>query len=169
MPSNDASTSAMPADHAELDLVDLGLPEPLLRAVLDLGFTRPTPIQAAAIPALLSGRDITGVAQTGTGKTAAFGLPMLAAVDPELGQVQGLVLTPTRELAMQVAEAIESFAKHIPNLRVVAVYGGAPFLPQQRALARGAQIVVGTPGRVIDHLERHTLQIGRASCRERVC
>ena len=159
MPSNDASTSAMPADHAELDLVDLGLPEPLLRAVLDLGFTRPTPIQAAAIPALLSGRDITGVAQTGTGKTAAFGLPMLAAVDPELGQVQGLVLTPTRELAMQVAEAIESFAKHIPNLRVVAVYGGAPFLPQQRALARGAQIVVGTPGRVIDHLERHTLRM----------
>ncbi|WP_024288142.1 DEAD/DEAH box helicase [Cellulomonas sp. KRMCY2] len=162
MPSNDASGSVLPADHAdhtELDLIDLGLPEPLLRAVLDLGFTRPTPIQAAAIPALLAGRDITGVAQTGTGKTAAFGLPMLAAVDPDLGQVQGLVLTPTRELAMQVAEAIESFAKHIKNLSVVAVYGGAPFLPQQRALARGAQIVVGTPGRVIDHLERHTLRM----------
>ncbi|MBX9245106.1 DEAD/DEAH box helicase [Actinotalea ferrariae] len=143
----------------ELDLVDLGLPEPILRAVLDLGFTRPTPIQQAAIPALLSGRDITGVAQTGTGKTAAFGLPLLAAVDPELRQVQAVVLTPTRELAMQVAEALETFAQHLPGVDVVAVYGGSPFLPQQRALARGAQIVVGTPGRVIDHLERRTLRL----------
>jgi ATP-dependent RNA helicase DeaD len=144
---------------AELDLIDLGLPEPILRAVLDLGFTRPTPIQSAAIPALLSGRDITGVAQTGTGKTAAFGLPMLAAVEPEVRQVQALVLTPTRELAMQVAEALETFAAHLPGVGVVAVYGGAPFLPQQRALARGVQIVVGTPGRVIDHLERRTLRL----------
>ena len=164
MPSNDSAPTTMhdrtPDDApSELDLVDLGLPEPLLRAVLDLGFTRPTPIQAAAIPALLAGRDITGVAQTGTGKTAAFGLPLLAAVDPELGQVQALVLTPTRELAMQVAEALESFAKHVRGLSVVAVYGGSPFLPQQRALARGAQIVVGTPGRVIDHLDRRTLRM----------
>nr|WP_260459038.1 DEAD/DEAH box helicase [Actinotalea ferrariae] len=135
------------------------MPEPILRAVLDLGFTRPTPIQQAAIPALLSGRDITGVAQTGTGKTAAFGLPLLAAVDPELRQVQAVVLTPTRELAMQVAEALETFAQHLPGVDVVAVYGGSPFLPQQRALARGAQIVVGTPGRVIDHLERRTLRL----------
>ena len=156
MPSNDAALTTEPT---ELDLVDLGLPEPLLRAILDLGFTRPTPIQSAAIPALMSGRDITGVAQTGTGKTAAFGLPMLAAVDPSLGQVQALVLTPTRELAMQVAEAIESFAKHLPGLGVVAVYGGSPFLPQQRALARGAQVVVGTPGRVMDHLDRRTLRL----------
>ncbi|MEK8228972.1 DEAD/DEAH box helicase [Oerskovia sp. M15] len=96
-------------------------------------------------PALLSGRDITGVAQTGTGKTAAFGLPMLAAIDPNLGRVQGLVLAPTRELAMQVAEAIETFAKHVPGIEVVAVYGGSPYQPQQRALQRGAQIVVGTP------------------------
>jgi ATP-dependent RNA helicase DeaD len=144
---------------AEPDLVDLGLPEPLLRAVLDLGFVRPTPIQAAAIPALLAGRDITGVAQTGTGKTAAFGLPLLAAVDPEVRGVQALVLTPTRELAMQVAEALQSFARHLPGIEVVAVYGGAPFLPQQRALARGAQVVVGTPGRVMDHLDRHTLRL----------
>ncbi|HEY3437018.1 MAG TPA: DEAD/DEAH box helicase, partial [Actinotalea sp.] len=157
MSENDAAS--MPIGAPELDLVDLGLPEPLLRAVLDLGFTRPTPIQAAAIPALMSGRDITGVAQTGTGKTAAFGLPMLAAVDPDLGQVQALVLTPTRELALQVAEAIESFAQHLHGVSVVAVYGGAPFLPQQRALARGAQIVVGTPGRVMDHLDRHTLRL----------
>ena len=150
---------ALPTSEAEVDLVDLGLPEPLLRAVLDLGFTRPTPIQAAAIPALLAGRDITGVAQTGTGKTAAFGLPLLAAVDPGLGAVQAVVLTPTRELAMQVAEALESFAKHLSGVEVVAVYGGAPFLPQQRALARGAQVVVGTPGRVIDHLDRRTLRL----------
>src|SRR6478672_13066092 len=107
----------------------LGLPAELLRAVTDLGFSTPTAIQAAAIPALLSGRDITGVAQTGTGKTAAFGLPLLAAVDPRQPQVQALVLTPTRELAMQVAEAITSFATELPRIDVVPVYGGAPFLP----------------------------------------
>jgi len=156
--SHDTAPTPTIADDLELDLVDLGLPEPLLRAVLDLGFTRPTPIQAAAIPPLLAGRDLTGVAQTGTGKTAAFGLPLLAAVDLFLGQVQAIVLTPTRELAMQVAEALESFATNLPGLGVVAVYGGSPFLPQQRALARGAQVVVGTPGRVMDHLDRHTLK-----------
>ncbi|NCT90758.1 DEAD/DEAH box helicase [Cellulomonas sp. APG4] len=152
-----ALTDARP--EREPDLIDLGLPEPVLRAVLDLGFTRPTPIQAEAIPALLAGRDITGVAQTGTGKTAAFGLPLLAQVDPGAKHVQALVLTPTRELALQVAEALESFARHLPGVAVVPVYGGAPFLPQQRALARGAQVVVGTPGRVIDHLERRTLRL----------
>ena len=153
-----ATESTEAADAAAITFADLGLPASLERAVADLGFTIPSAIQAEAIPALLSGRDITGVAQTGTGKTAAFGLPLLAAVDPELREVQALVLTPTRELAMQVAEAIETFAKHLPGVEVVAVYGGSPFLPQQRALARGAQIVVGTPGRVIDHLERRTLR-----------
>lgn len=147
-----------PADR-ETDLVDLGLPAPLLESVLDMGFVRPTPIQAAAIPVLLAGRDLTGVAQTGTGKTAAFGLPLLAAVDPGVRAVQALVLTPTRELAQQVAEAIAGFARRMPGLGVVAVYGGAPFLPQQRALAAGAQVVVGTPGRVIDHLDRRTLTL----------
>jgi ATP-dependent RNA helicase DeaD len=141
------------------DLVDLGLPDALLQAVLDLGFTRPTPIQAATIPVLLAGHDVTGVAQTGTGKTAAFGLPLLAAVDPATPAVQALVLTPTRELAQQVAEALTGFARRTPGLRVVAVYGGAPFLPQQRALAGGAQVVVGTPGRVMDHLDRRTLTL----------
>ncbi|GCE76481.1 DNA helicase [Cellulomonas biazotea] len=135
----------------------LGLPASLERAVADLGFVTPSAIQAQAIPALLAGRDIVGVAQTGTGKTAAFGLPLLAAVDPEIAAVQAVVLTPTRELAMQVADAIASFATHLPRLGVVAVYGGSPFLPQQRALARGAQVVVGTPGRVLDHLDRRTL------------
>jgi len=126
---------------------DLDLPAPLRRAVADLGFATPSAVQAATIPALLAGRDLVGVAQTGTGKTAAFGLPLLAAIDPELRAVQAVVLTPTRELALQVAEAIESFAQHLPGVG----------LPQQRALARGAQVVVGTPGRVLDHLERRTL------------
>ncbi|TKV60376.1 DEAD/DEAH box helicase [Nakamurella flava] len=143
----------------QLRFTDLDLPEPLLRAVVDLEFVTPSPIQAAAIPALLAGRDITGVAQTGTGKTAAFGLPLLAAIQPRQRQVQALVLTPTRELAMQVAEALTTFAKHLPSVDVVAVYGGAPFPPQRDALRKGAQIVVGTPGRVIDHLERHTLDL----------
>ncbi|MFB9953763.1 DEAD/DEAH box helicase [Cellulomonas denverensis] len=138
---------------------DLGLPPALLGAVTDLGFTTPTAIQAEAIPALLAGRDITGVAQTGTGKTAAFGLPLLAAVDPELPEVQALVLAPTRELAQQVAEALSSFAEGIDGLEVVAVYGGSPFLPQVRSLKRGAQVVVGTPGRVIDHLDRGTMTL----------
>ncbi|RHA40725.1 DEAD/DEAH box helicase [Cellulomonas rhizosphaerae] len=145
-------SSVLPASFS-----DLGMPAALERAIADLGFETPSAIQAQAVPALLDGRDIVGVAQTGTGKTAAFGLPLLAAVDPQLGAVQAVVLTPTRELAMQVADAIQSFATHLPGLTVVPVYGGSPFLPQQRALQRGAQVVVGTPGRVIDHLERRTL------------
>ena len=156
----DQPTAGATAPASEgLDLVDLGLPAPLLAAVQELGFLRPTPVQEAAIPALLAGRDLTGVAQTGTGKTAAFGLPLLAAIDAGTPQVQALVLTPTRELAMQVADALQSFAVHLRGVKVVAVYGGAPFLPQQRALAAGAQVVVGTPGRVIDHLERRTLRM----------
>ncbi len=137
---------------------DLGLPAELRRAVADLGFRTPTAIQAAAIPALLDGRDITGIAQTGTGKTAAFGLPLLATIDPTPG-VQALVLCPTRELAVQVADAIGSFATAMPQISVVAVYGGTGFLPQRAALKDGAQVVVGTPGRIIDHLERGTLQL----------
>lgn len=146
----------MSVDIDEPTFASLNLPEPLLRAALDLGFTVPTPIQARAIPLLLAGRDITGVAQTGTGKTAAFGLPLLAAVDPQVRRVQGFVLTPTRELALQVADALSTFAAHL-NVSVTAVYGGAPYLPQIRALEGGAQVVVGTPGRIIDHLDRGTL------------
>ncbi|GAA2013306.1 DEAD/DEAH box helicase [Nakamurella flavida] len=147
------------ASPAEPGFESLGLPASLMRAVTSLGYTVPTAIQAQAIPALLSGRDITGVAQTGTGKTAAFGLPLLAAVDPSIPQVQALVLTPTRELAQQVAEAISGFAQHQHKLNVVAIYGGASFLPQRNALRSGAQVVVGTPGRIIDHLERNTLDV----------
>ncbi|SDC18504.1 ATP-dependent RNA helicase DeaD [Sanguibacter gelidistatuariae] len=161
MTSVDTAAPANSApDAPTVSFADLGLPAELLSAVLDLGFTIPSSIQAEAIPALLAGHDITGVAQTGTGKTAAFGLPLLAAIDPDLHQTQALVLAPTRELAMQVAEAIETFAKHLPGIEVVAVYGGSPYPPQARALSRGAQVVVGTPGRVIDHLERGTLKLG---------
>jgi len=155
-PSIDPSTES-------IQFTDLDLPAPLLRAVSDLGFASPTAIQEQAIPALLGGRDITGVAQTGTGKTAAFGLPLLAAIDPGIRHVQALVLTPTRELAIQVSEAIASFAVHLPRITVVPVYGGASFLPQRAALRAGAQVVVGTPGRIIDHLERGTLDLAALS------
>ena len=138
---------------------DLGLAPQILSAVHGLGFSAPTPVQAQTIPALLAGRDVVGVAQTGTGKTAAFGLPLLQSIDLDVAAVQVVVLTPTRELAMQVADALASFAADMPGLQVVPVYGGSPYLPQQRALARGAQVVVGTPGRVIDHIERRTLRL----------
>src|SRR5690625_1116311 len=141
------------------DFAALNLPYSFNRAITDLGFTEPTANQKEAIQALLDGRDITGIAQTGTGKTAAFGLPMLSQIDPELHAVQALVLAPTRELAIQVAEHIESYAKYEPGISVVPVYGGAPFHTQARAVRRGAQIVVGTPGRVIDHLERRTMKL----------
>jgi ATP-dependent RNA helicase DeaD len=142
---------------------DLGLPDGLLRAVTELGFTAPTPIQARAIPALLEGRDIVGVAQTGTGKTAAFGLAFLARIDVSVRQPQALVLTPTRELAIQVSRAIESFAADTPGLRVLTVYGGAPWLAQKRELERGVHIVIGTPGRVLDHLDRGTLNVSQVN------
>jgi len=148
------------SDDAPISLfADLGLPSALVEATSRLGFTDPTPIQTAAVPRLLDGHDLVGVAGTGTGKTAAFGLPLLAAVDPDLRALQALVLAPTRELALQVAQALTAFAAEIDGLEVVAVYGGAPYLPQKRALAGGAQVVVGTPGRIIDHMERGSLNL----------
>ena len=156
-----SSETTTPAD--DLTFADLGLPAALRRVCDDLGFTTPTAIQAQAIPPLLNGRDIIGVAQTGTGKTAAFGLPLLAHISDNAheydGTPQALVLTPTRELALQVADAIESFAAYLPDVRVLAVYGGAPYPPQQRALRDGVQVVVGTPGRIMDHMERGTLKL----------
>ncbi|MFI9486226.1 DEAD/DEAH box helicase [Promicromonospora sp. NPDC052451] len=152
--STPATTEPTGPTFASLDL-----PAPLMAAIDELGFVTPSAIQARAIPELLAGRDITGVAQTGTGKTAAFGLPLLAAVDPALRKVQALVLTPTRELAMQVADAIESFASKMNDVRVLPVYGGAPYVPQQRALRDGVHVVVGTPGRIKDHLERGALRL----------
>ena len=110
---------------------------------------------------LLRGRDVVGVAQTGTGKTAAFGLALLADVDPHLEAVQALVLAPTRELALQSADAITDFARRSRDVEVVAVYGGSSYVPQIRALQRGAQVVVGTPGRVMDLIERGSLKLGQ--------
>lgn len=154
MHSSDAAPSS-----ADVTFSDLGLPDSLLQATKDMGFTHPTPIQAGSIPFLLSGRDVLGVAQTGTGKTAAFGIPLLAHVDPQEPHVQAIVLAPTRELAVQGARALEDFASHVHHLEVVAVYGGSSYTPQLRALERGAQVVVGTPGRIIDLMERGALEL----------
>ena len=131
----------------------------LLEAVADLGFENATPIQAETIPLLLSGKDVIAQARTGSGKTAAFGLPMLDHLKEGGRSVRALVLCPTRELALQVSDAIRSFAVGLP-VRGLAVYGGAPYPPQLRALKEGATVVVGTPGRVIDHLDRGTLKLG---------
>ena len=151
-------TDLAPA-RPETGFAGLGLPESLLSAVVELGFTTPTDIQTEAIPLLLAGRDVVGVAQTGTGKTAAFGLPLLAAVDPGVRAVQALVLAPTRELAIQVSDAISSFARHLRGLHVLPIYGGSSFVPQLRGLRDGAQVVVGTPGRVMHLMERGSLDL----------
>jgi ATP-dependent RNA helicase DeaD len=141
---------------------ELGLSEPIARAIADMGFESPTPIQARAIPLLLTGRDMLGLAQTGTGKTAAFALPLIERIDPKRNETQALVLAPTRELAIQVAGGIYDLAKHT-GLRVVPVYGGQPIDRQFRALRQGAQVVVGTPGRILDHLRRGSLSIDKVS------
>jgi len=138
---------------------DFGLNADVLRAITDIGYETPTPIQAQAIPILLEGTDIIGQAQTGTGKTAAFALPLLTRIDLSRNKPQALVLTPTRELALQVAEAIGSYSKHQRGLNVLAVYGGQGMGTQLKSLARGVHVVVGTPGRIMDHLERKTLDL----------
>ncbi len=138
---------------------ELGLPEALLRALADVGYETPSPIQAACIPLLLEGNDIIGEAQTGTGKTAAFALPLLARIEIAERRPQALVLTPTRELAIQVAEALQKYAHHLPGFHVLPIYGGQSMVVQLRALSRGPQVIVGTPGRVMDHLERNSLEL----------
>lgn len=138
---------------------ELGLPDTLLRALQDVGYERPSPIQAASIPPLLQGSDLLGQAQTGTGKTAAFALPLLANIDLKKKSPQLLVLCPTRELAIQVAEAFQSYARYLPGFHVLPVYGGQGFDSQLRGLKRGAHVVVGTPGRVMDHMRRKTLKL----------
>jgi ATP-dependent RNA helicase DeaD len=143
---------------------DLGLAAPLLKALDDVGYESPSPIQAATIPPLLEGRDLVGQAQTGTGKTAAFALPVLSRIDLRKPVVQALVLTPTRELAIQVAEAFQKYAAHLPGFHVLPIYGGQSYGPQLSSLKRGAHVVVGTPGRVIDHMERGTLRLDTLKC-----
>jgi ATP-dependent RNA helicase DeaD len=151
-------------DAPSIKFTDLALPEPLLRALTDVGYESPSPIQAATIPPLLAGRDVLGQAQTGTGKTAAFALPILARIDPSQQKPQALVLAPTRELAIQVAEAFQKYAHHLPGFHVLPIYGGQSYTPQLTALKRGVQVVVGTPGRVIDHLNRGSLDLSQLRC-----
>lgn len=140
---------------------DFALPPALLTALNEVGYENPSPIQAAAIPVLLGGGDLIGQAQTGTGKTAAFALPLLARLDFRQREPQVLVLTPTRELAIQVAEAFQSYARHLPGFHVVPIYGGQSMGLQLRSLQRAVQVIVGTPGRVMDHLRRASLDLGQ--------
>ncbi len=138
---------------------DLGLPSTVQRVVDEMGYKKPSPIQAQSIPPLLEGKDVLGLAQTGTGKTAAFALPILARTDAASRTPQVLVLAPTRELAMQVAKACEEYSKYTPGLKVAAVYGGQDYGTQIRAIRGGAQWIVGTPGRIMDHLKKGTLSL----------
>ena len=144
---------------APLLFADLGLSAPVMAAVTAVGYESPSPIQAATIPAMLAGRDVLGTAQTGTGKTAAFALPVLSNIDLNAERPQALVLAPTRELAIQVAEAFQKYATKVPGFHVLPIYGGQSYYPQLQALKRGVHVVVGTPGRVIDHLERGSLDL----------
>src|SRR5690349_4824414 len=137
---------------------DLQIHPAVLQAVADVGYETPSAIQAATIPAMMAGSDVVGLAQTGTGKTAAFAIPILSKIDTSSRITQALVLAPTRELALQVAEAFSRYGAHL-SVNVLPIYGGAPYGPQLAGLKRGAQVVVGTPGRVIDHLEKHSLDL----------
>ncbi|MEY8338620.1 DEAD/DEAH box helicase [Lachnospiraceae bacterium 62-35] len=138
---------------------DLDLSEKILKAVGDMGFEETSPIQAKAIPLQMEGKDIIGQAQTGTGKTAAFGIPLLQKVDPKNKKLQAIALCPTRELAIQVAEEIRRLAKYMHGIKVLPVYGGQEIVKQIRSLKGGAQVIIGTPGRVMDHMRRHTIKL----------
>ena len=159
----------MPENHASKPLTDIAfssldlLPD-VQAGLTKAGFTHCTPIQALTLPPALAGRDVAGQAQTGTGKTAAFALPLLSRLDLKKRHPQILVLTPTRELALQVSEAIRTYARHLSGFQVLPVYGGQSMSQQLRQLHRGVHAVVGTPGRVLDHLRRNTLNIAELSC-----
>jgi ATP-dependent RNA helicase DeaD len=148
-------------DSATVTFADLQIHPSVLQAVVDVGYESPSAIQAATIPALMAGSDVVGLAQTGTGKTAAFAIPILSKIDTSSKATQALVLAPTRELALQVAEAFSRYGAHLPQINVLPIYGGSSYAVQLSGLKRGAQVVVGTPGRVIDHLERGTLDLSR--------
>src|ERR1700710_2528288 len=152
-------TSPDPEVHdAAPTFADLQIHPSVLQAVADVGYETPSAIQAATIPAMLAGSDVVGLAQTGTGKTAAFAIPILSKIDTTSRITQALVLAPTRELGLQVAEAFSRYGAHLP-VNVLPIYGASPYGPQMAGLKRGAQVVVGTPGRVIDHLEKRTLDL----------
>lgn len=142
----------------KLKFEDLQLDERILRAVSDMGFEETSPIQGQAIPLALEGKDIIGQAQTGTGKTAAFGIPLLERVDPKVKKLQAIVLCPTRELAIQVAEEVRRLAKYMHGIKVLPVYGGQEIVKQIRSLKDGTQVIIGTPGRVMDHMRRKTIR-----------
>ena len=142
----------------------LGLSPPVMQALDDVGYETPSPIQAMTIPHMLAGKDIVGQAQTGTGKTAAFALPLLSRINTGLIRPQVLVLTPTRELAIQVAEAFQRYAAHIRGFHVLPIYGGQEYGIQLRQLKRGTHVVIGTPGRVMDHMRRGTLKLDGLIC-----
>ncbi|HZU49003.1 MAG TPA: DEAD/DEAH box helicase [Mycobacterium sp.] len=156
MTSPDAAAETSPGTFD-----DLRIHPSVLQAIVDVGYETPSAIQAATIPALMAGSDVVGLAQTGTGKTAAFALPILSKIDTTSNATQALVLAPTRELALQVSEAFSRYAAHLPRLTVLPIYGGASYGVQLAGLKRGAHVVVGTPGRVIDHLDRGTLDLSR--------
>lgn len=137
---------------------ELELNPKILRGIKDMGFEEATPIQAQGIPAVLSGRDVIGQAQTGTGKTAAFGIPVLESVDASSHKTQVIILSPTRELAIQVADEIRKLAKYMHGVKVLPVYGGQDISRQIKALKGGVQIIIGTPGRLMDHLRRKTIR-----------
>jgi ATP-dependent RNA helicase DeaD len=138
---------------------ELGLPDALLEALAAVGYESPSPIQSETIPRLLNGEDVLGQAQTGTGKTAAFALPILARIDVSQNAPQALVMVPTRELAIQVAEAFQKYAVRMPGFHVLPIYGGQSYTPQLKGLKRGAHVIVATPGRVMDHMQRGTLDL----------
>ncbi|WP_444994375.1 DEAD/DEAH box helicase [Aliikangiella sp. IMCC44359] len=152
------SQSDDPTSQVEISFSELNLPESLLKVLNEIGYEKPSPIQAASIPVLQSGSDLIGQAQTGTGKTAAFALPLMAKIDLTNRKPQALILTPTRELAIQVAEAFKTYSKYLPGFQVLPVYGGQSMSQQLRQLSRGAHIIVGTPGRVMDHMRRGKLK-----------
>ncbi|MCP4828978.1 MAG: DEAD/DEAH box helicase, partial [Proteobacteria bacterium] len=149
----------MTTESLATSFAQLALPAPLQKALVDVGYETPSPIQARIIPHMLDGADVLGQAQTGTGKTAAFALPILASLKIKEKLPQVLVLAPTRELAIQVAEAFQKYATHMKGFHVLPVYGGSDYRAQLRQLQRGVQVVVGTPGRVMDHMRRGSLDL----------
>ncbi len=151
--------SGKDGNEAVLTYRDSGIDERIVHAVEEMGFEHMTPIQEQAIPVFLSGKDVIGQAQTGTGKTAAFGIPILEKIDPENKGLQAVVLCPTRELAMQAADELRKFAKYLHGIKVLPIYGGQDIVRQIRNLKGGVQIIVGTPGRVMDHMRRHTIKM----------
>ncbi len=158
--STDTATTTETTDEGPVvTFADLGLSDPVLKAVKEIGYETPSAIQEATIPTLLEGRDVVGLAQTGTGKTAAFALPILSRMESGAKVPQALVLSPTRELALQVCEAFEQFASHMKHVHVLPVYGGQAYGVQLSALRRGVDVVVGTPGRIMDHIAKGTLDL----------